>query len=156
VQLVSEVAQIPVTINNPLTYDVSVRVEAFSDDPQFIVYSPGIVTIERFSELKLPLDVKAKANGRFILTVQMSALNYEYPPMQFEVNSRRNIGEGITYAVYVAIVLLIVLGIYRTTKKHLKTRQKKRAQALHELAQADSTTATTASDDALSPTESVV
>jgi hypothetical protein len=122
IKLVSETADLPLTLVNTCYYDIAVDIDATSDDSRRLAVEPmrNVLLKANYSST-ISLPVHAKANGEIGLKVQFSStLNGEYVnwgQFSIEIYSARYIGLAFSIAFCFVVVVLLGGGAYRMYRR---------------------------------------
>jgi hypothetical protein len=131
IQLVSETASIPLTINNELAKDVVLKLDVISDDTNRLeIWSDEPVTIKAHSEQIVSVPVRAKANGNASVTAHLYSQNLDFGTIAFTVHITRAIGTAMTVFFFALLGSLTILGTWRTIRLHRRKAQAEGTRAV--------------------------
>jgi hypothetical protein len=121
IQAVSERSNLPITINNASQYFVKLVLQARTESQKIDIDDNKLkqtIIVEPYSEKKVIVPLVMRANGEGLIHVNLATEDGDQLDQRtISININVTIGKTLMYLFYIFIILMFVLGIYRTVKK---------------------------------------
>ena len=122
--VVSDTADVPITITNGLDTPITVKVAVTSDKPLVQIGEPAVVEVPAHGQVNATVDVEAVANGAVTLTTTLTTEDDRAlaDPVEVPLTVNPSWENWTTLVLVIAMGLLVIVGVARARRTGASTR----------------------------------
>lgn len=116
--VISDAANVPITLSNSLDTPITVRIEVTSDKPLVQIGEPKVVTVPARGQIDAVVDVEAVANGTVTLSTVVTTEDGRplTAPVEVPLTVNPSWENWTTVVLVIAMGLLVVVGVARARR----------------------------------------